>query len=292
MSTYYESISFDQNMLGWVYRFSDYNNDFYDIHWHRDIELTYLFKGTCKAAVNGQAVLLNPEDILIVNGGDTHYFHLNYKGDICDALVIILPYNLLKKICPSIDYVHFQSNASDSHYPKFISILKKILEILESSKNDPYIYLKINSLLYEVIYMLFTYYCTPLNPAYSLKTTASRGIDTCKKILDYIDENFQENITLESAAAYCNMSKEYISRLMKDNLNITFKQYLTDIRLNYACLCLLETQSTILQISMDSGFPNCKSFITAFSRKYSLTPQLYRNSYQSALTDGRILSGK
>lgn len=281
MSIYYESITFDENMLGWVYRFSDYNHDFYDIHWHRDVELTYLFKGTCKAAVNGQTAFLKPGDLFIVNVGDTHYFNLNNDGDLlCDALVIILPYNLLKKVCPNIDDMHFKVTADDSHYPKLIALFQKILKLLNSSTEDKFKYLKINSSIYEILYLLFTYYCIPLNPAYSLKTTSLRGINRCKKILDYIEENYKENISLESAAVHCNMSKEYIARTMKNNLGITFKQYLTDIRLDNACLYLLETKYSILQISMESGFPNCKSFITAFKRKYYLTPQLYRNSYQ------------
>lgn len=290
MSTYYESIKFDKNMLGWVYKFSDYNNDFYDIHWHRDVEITYLFKGTCKAAINGNGVMLSSGDLFIVNGGDTHYFNLNNNGSICDALVIILPYNLLKKISPEIDQNRFVINTGESHYPKLISLINKILELTDTSKEDNLVYLKINSILYEIIYMLFTYYYVPLTPAYTLTGTRSIGIDRCKDILDYIDENYREDITLSSVSEHCHLTREYISRTMKNNLGITFKQYLTDVRLNYACLLLLESQKSILQISMDSGFPNCKSFITAFSKKYSLTPQLYRNSFQSTLDKGRVLT--
>lgn len=289
MAQYYESIKFDKNMLGWVYRFSDYQYEFYDIHWHRDIEITYILSGLCKVAVNGKTSILEPGDLLIVNAGDTHYFNLNNEGDICNALVLIVPYPLLKKTRSDIDRIRFFASPSDAHYPKLISLLQKLNELLDEAKTDEYIYLKINSIIYEIIYMLFQYYSSPVNLVSAFEHGSSRGIEICKEILEYIDENFREDITLESSAKHCNMSKEYISRTMKSNLGMTFKQYLTDIRLNNACIDLLETQASILQISIDNGFPNCKSFITTFSRKYSLTPQVYRNSYRSTLDKDRFL---
>lgn len=286
MSKYYETITFDKNMIGWVYKFSDYSYDFYDIHWHRDIELTYVFKGTCKAAVNGRPSILEEHELFIVNSGDTHYFNLNNSGDICDAIVVILPHKLMKQICPTIEKIKFQANPFDSHYGKFISLFDKLKELFDYSAADPYVYLKINSITYEIIYMLFSYFST--NPNDSISKATSEGIEKCKSIIEYIDENHNENITLDSLSEHFNITKEYISRLMKNNLDMTFKEYLTDVRLNNAYMELLETQESILQISMNNGFPNCKSFITAFSKKYSLTPQAYRNSYLSS-TIGKML---
>lgn len=283
MSNLYEFIEFGGNTVAWVYRFSDYSCNFYDTHWHRDVELTYLFKGTCKTVINGQEHLLHAGELQAVNSGDTHSLHLHYS-EPCDALVVILPYPLLKSICPNINNMRISLDERSEHYCRLIELFRQLIPLADAMKTDPLACLSINSIVYQILDILLRHCCLSY-PIMSLAgDSAPAGDGLCKRILEYLEENYRQDVTLATASAACNVSREHIARVLRGNLGVTFKRYLTDLRLRDAHKALLDTQQSVMEISMNSGFPNCKSFIAAFKQKYSITPQKYRNAHYNAIT--------
>lgn len=272
MSYFHEIIQFEEKVLAWTYLFSNYNFDFFDTHWHRDLEICYVFKGVCKIAINGHEKALEAGDLLVVNSGDTHRFQLHYLGP-CDAVSIIIPYEFLKQRIPNYDSLRFETYPCGTAAKPLEEDLKAMIPILRHKETDEYFPLLINSLLYRVIYSLLGCVCLSETPK---QDVSLRHKQQCQTILDYIETHFKDDISLEDAAHNSSFCKEYFARFVKENLGITFKQYLTELRLNEAYRMLTSTDITVLQIALDCGFPNCKSFITSFKRKYSVTPQTYR----------------
>ena len=58
-------------------------------------------------------------------------------------------------------------------------------------------------------------------------------------------------------------------------MGINFKNYLVNVRLSSAYRDLINTDYSITHIALENGFPNLKSFITAFKRTYGETPYKY-----------------
>lgn len=78
---------------------------------------------------------------------------------------------------------------------------------------------------------------------------------------------------LKDMANLYNISCEHLSRLFKKKLGLTFKEYLYSVRLTHACRLLAHTEKSILDISMEAGFPDMRAFSQQFDRVYHTNAQ-------------------
>lgn len=99
------------------------------------------------------------------------------------------------------------------------------------------------------------------------------------KIIDYIEKNYDQIITLEEIAKKFYLSQGYLSRYFKQKMGVGFSRFLMNIRLKHSMKDLLYTSDSISQIAINNGFPNTKSFSTFFKEVYGMTPHVYRDSH-------------
>ena len=97
-----------------------------------------------------------------------------------------------------------------------------------------------------------------------------------KRIMDHIHSNWNEDISLRELAAREFLSEGYLSRFLKQNLDMTYSQYVMGLRLEHAEKQLRSTDHSITQIAYDCGFHNASAFIEHFRQKHGLTPRQYR----------------
>ena len=97
------------------------------------------------------------------------------------------------------------------------------------------------------------------------------------EIVDYINDYYQQDITLTSIAEKFFMNPSYLSDLFSKKLGVTFSNYLTNIRIEKATQFLIYTDYTLETIAEKTGFNNYRKFIRAFKRIHSITPTEYRN---------------
>lgn len=102
-----------------------------------------------------------------------------------------------------------------------------------------------------------------------------------KKILDYIDENYKEQISLTDAAESVYRSPSYVSRIMKQSTGKGFTQTLTEKRLDEAKHLLKDTPMPVSSIALSVGYPNAKYFSRLFSDHVGMIPNDYRKLTQT-----------
>jgi AraC-like DNA-binding protein len=102
-----------------------------------------------------------------------------------------------------------------------------------------------------------------------------------RRITDYINENFCENISLDSVADETGLSRYYVSHLFKELMNTTFINYLNELRLSRAALLLKTTDTPVIEIAGKSGFNNISNFNRAFKMFHGTTPSKYRKTEKS-----------
>ncbi len=108
-----------------------------------------------------------------------------------------------------------------------------------------------------------------------LKTNDKR--EMIAKVCTFIDQNFQDNVTLEQASAYIFLSPVYFSKLFKDIVGKNYKDYLIEKRISHACELLThDPQLKVQDISRMVGYNNEKYFYQVFSRIMDCTPMEYR----------------
>ena len=97
--------------------------------------------------------------------------------------------------------------------------------------------------------------------------------------LEYIENNYSRQITLDGMAAICNISSSYFSKLFKRDIGENFANYINKIRIRKAKELLETSNDSITNISMDLGFEECGYFIKVFKRLEGVSPAVYRNDF-------------
>lgn len=99
------------------------------------------------------------------------------------------------------------------------------------------------------------------------------------EIADYIKENYSEDLCLDNLAQRFNVTPKYLSKVLKEHLGISFKVYLTSLRIDKAEELLKNKDIKINEICKMVGFMNHSAFIRAFKLKNGISPSEYRTLY-------------
>ena len=108
----------------------------------------------------------------------------------------------------------------------------------------------------------------------SLRAKESESL--VSKVKNYIDENYQKEITLDEAARMVDVSPYYLSRLFKQETGKTFIEYLTSARMKQARLLLSDPKYSIKEVCILSGYSDPNYFSRIFKKYEGVTPSEYR----------------
>lgn len=109
---------------------------------------------------------------------------------------------------------------------------------------------------------------------FSLRKNVSRGL--IFSIENEINEHYAENITLKSLGDKYYINSSYLGQLFRKTHNMSFKDYLTKVRVSQAAYQLLNTDKKINKIAEDVGYYDCDYFIRKFIELKGCTPSKYR----------------
>ncbi len=100
---------------------------------------------------------------------------------------------------------------------------------------------------------------------------------TPEKIIAYINSHFTDPLlNMDMVADYMGVSVFTASRIFKSVVGINFRQYLNDLRIEYAQELLLTTEFSVSEISKKSGFSSASYFISTFRKAEDITPNAFR----------------
>ena len=103
------------------------------------------------------------------------------------------------------------------------------------------------------------------------------------RVLDYMQENFGQSLTLAELAEEAGSSRFHFIKLFRQKLGITPHRYLTEIRMTAACTMLTTTDLPVAQIASACGTQSAAQFAAAFKRHFSHTPSAFRAAYEARL---------
>lgn len=104
----------------------------------------------------------------------------------------------------------------------------------------------------------------------------SKAVILC---MDYIYNNLNKRITIESLAEYTNLSPSYLSRLFKKELGIPISSYIYEKKIEKAQNLLKYSDYTLIEIANYLAFSSQSHFIQSFKKSVGLTPKKYRDKY-------------
>lgn len=95
------------------------------------------------------------------------------------------------------------------------------------------------------------------------------------KVIDYIDENIKNGITLKQASKKALMSESTFSRRFLKANGISFKQYIVAKKIDRAIHLLETTNMKMIDIAFESGFDSISGFYDAFKKITGVTPNKF-----------------
>ena len=101
--------------------------------------------------------------------------------------------------------------------------------------------------------------------------------DTIMRIIDYMEQNYMRDISLDDIAEHIGLSKEHLCRIFKENLHVTIIEDLNRIRVFHSARMLVQhPDKTAHEIGMECGFSSPSYFGKVFKKLEGMTPNMYR----------------
>ena len=113
----------------------------------------------------------------------------------------------------------------------------------------------------------------------NLRVKNGKARELVKIARQYMDENFEQGITVAEAAQYVFLSQGYFTRAFKDELGISPMNYLMRKRIEKACELLENNEIKVSSIAVQSGFSSPQRFNVAFRKLMGKTPMEYRKEH-------------
>ncbi|MGG0217133.1 AraC family transcriptional regulator [Bacillus mycoides] len=249
-------------------------------HWHRSIEISLVVYGEVFLYVNGQKKKVSAGEFIFVNSGDVHEFE-KVENTSCAVMMLIISYEFLKEVNGDFDKYRFNIKESVVQKTNLQQIFYELKELVANS--DDLSYIKINSLIYEIVYILLRY----CKAGESIDNNYQLG-NKQKEMITHIYKHYDEELKLKDVAKHFFVSEEHFSRMFKKSFGSNFTSFLTRYRLYKAYEDIINSTNSIQDIAVKQGFPNAKSFISQFKEKYGYTPLQYRKNIISKNDNNRI----
>lgn len=179
------------------------------------------------------------------------------------------------------NYFHYKYFLKDDEFPEYkknvISRIKWLLAKLMMTKLQvrEEVLLENNLLISDVMLSLVSYFKEENQVNVSTVTKYNKQIE---RIVSFMEDNYQQDISLKGIAEKEKISIAHLSRLFKKEVGVGFAKYLLKIRFEHAVADLINTNKPIYAIAEENHFTDTKSFIELFKEQYKTTPNQYRKN--------------
>lgn len=241
-------------------------------HYHQNPEVFYVLTGELKVQIDETTFLMKQGDILLINANKRHT--MNGNEELLGAR-FDLDFHLLAEYMESMQLLFWCNSVADKNAAYadlrevFDQILSRYFEKDEKSALD------LQALYFQAAHILTSNFLVKADDT-RLNMDDSQDRQRVRQIQNYIQANYQSQISLNNLADQLYLSNAYLSKYVKKHLGLTFMEYLNNVRLFHAVDELLYTKKNMTHIALDNGFPTSATFTKAFRDIYGEAPSEYR----------------
>lgn len=249
-------------------------------HWHAQVEVNFLYRGTVDYRMHGHSMRLSAGDLALFWGGLPHQvvdasddaFYIAIHLPLIHFFRLRLPPGLAHKLVHGAALVTAERDAADgASFDRWAEYMKSAsIERREHA---------VDELLLRIERMQFEPYRL-VAPA-DLSEGESGPIDlqgfhNIGSICTFISENFREDIDAVDIASSADIHPKYAMSVFKKSTGMTLNEYVNLLRLSYAQARLLSANDNVLSIAMDSGFGSLSAFNKSFRKISGMSPSDFR----------------
>ena len=250
------------------------------VHWHDELEIIYVKSGFLTVNISGENYIGKPGDAFVVSPGNLHF--MGSQTGTVDYFTFLFPLKYIAfrtddmlddKLIEPLNSGHLMIS------PEIKDTVKEQCEQLagvyaaEIDKSESKITSQIRK---KIILLQFIHELWKKGFIVENDTTGRNTVE--KEMVSYIQQNYMGKILLREFGEQFHLSEKYISRYFKEHFHITLSQYVTYLRLEHAKQMLQETDISVTEVAMQSGYQNISYFIRSFKKTYGVSPLKYRKS--------------
>lgn len=101
-----------------------------------------------------------------------------------------------------------------------------------------------------------------------------------KEAINFIEQNFQNDISIEDVAAVCGINRSYLGRIFRTSTGRSPQEFLISYRMTKAAELLKLTTLSVGDIGCAVGYENPLHFSRAFKNVYGISPREWRNLHK------------
>jgi AraC-like DNA-binding protein/mannose-6-phosphate isomerase-like protein (cupin superfamily) len=284
----------NQKVEGFPFKFIRYNRQDLQqsLHKHDYIQIAYVMKGVCCHQFRGKFLTVGKGDIFIIPPGIEHSLNAFAGKEFEIVLIDFMPFLVhdeLKSFSDSITWYMRDHNHADD-------ISEWLQPWLHISKDKQ---LLVEQLLFDIqdefahkesgyefstrINLVKLLILIDRESRKTLKRQVSNTVRLNERpfgcVIQYICDNYSQDIPLEKAADLVNMTPTYFSHAFKKESGQSFVEFVHEVRIERAMELIRHDVHSMTQICFQVGFRHLSHFIRTFKKRTGLTPTEYKKMF-------------
>ena len=250
------------------------------VHWHDEFEIIYVRSGFLTVSISGESYIGKTGDAFVVSPGNLHL--MGSQTGTVDYYTFLFPLKYIsfrtddmldEKLLEPLNSGHLMICPRVNDTAK--ELCEQLIKIYEAKNDESES--KITTQVRTKI-ILLQFILEMWKKGFVIENDTSGRNIVEKEMVSYIQQNFTGKISLKEFGEQFHLSEKYISRYFKEHFHITLSQYITYLRLENAKQLLQDTDLSVTETAMQSGYQNVSYFIRSFKKTYGISPLKYRNS--------------
>ena len=238
-------------------------------HSHEEYEINYISAGQAMMQIEGQDVLIHQGQCVVIPPQKKHSFQVDSRAG-CKLTQLEMSLEMKKQ-----DEEFFKREGEVCRFyiikncDEIVPLIERIARLFRKEETEH------NEFLLKItaVEMMITlnYYINQKGSRHSFRGTAG-----LKQATAWIQEHFDEPVNLEKVAESAGISSRYLTKYFSEVMGKTCVEYITELRMEKAKHLLWETNKTILEIAMETGYENAQYFSRVFQKMEGIPPKKYR----------------
>lgn len=251
-------------------------------HSHEYYEFYFFLGGDVSITIKNQNYVLEKGDMILLPPGVKHYITIHDPDLPYQRFVFWFTPEFAKELQQvSEDYIYLLKHSKENrqyiyHFDTitFNTIQSKLFLLSDEIHFDHFgKAVKLSLAVKDLILHLSRVVYEMIHPQ-----VAKEQHGLFEKVIDYINEHLEEDLSLERLAKMFFANKYHIAHLFKEKYGIPLHQYVIKKRLALCKDALLNNEE-ITEICLLCGFSDYSSFYRAFKKEYGLSPKQYKSQH-------------
>lgn len=262
----------------------------FPMHWHDEMEIILVRKGTFEININLKNYIAKAGELILIRPRTLHALR-QYNDEGTELKTIVFHIDMLKSHMNDACTVKYLNPFWEERYTapliltpqmngyeEILMSFNKIITIY--SVKEKFFEMEMKSELFRLFYLFFKYTFEKKTNDIGIKEETIKNV---KIVIEYIQENYMNAISIGELASIIHFSEQYFMRFFKKYTGMTCVDYINDYRLNKASYLLVTTDDSIMEISGKVGMNHVSYFNLMFKRKFGMTPKEYRKGERITL---------